>query len=106
MYIVPIALKYTYRKNITSALEEALTAVEKRLGIEPHHEDSLYQRTRNAALKVLESLERQYACKTPATATVGERMTEVKERSLRSMADVLDVQLPPIKNTYLTGCVF
>ncbi|HEY9792461.1 MAG TPA: lysophospholipid acyltransferase family protein [Candidatus Obscuribacterales bacterium] len=101
VYVLPIALKYTYRTNITKALDHSITLLEKHLGIHAKHEDSMYQRTRNAALKVLEALERQYGCKVAENAALNDRMTEVKERSLRSMAKVLDLELPPIKNTYL-----
>lgn len=101
VYVLPIALKYNYRKNILAALDHSITALEKHLGIHSHHDDSLYQRTRNAALKVLEALERQYGCKLGIDAPLNDRMTEVKERSLRSMAKVLEIDLPPLKNTYL-----
>lgn len=101
LVILPIALKYTYRKNITPALDACITRLEAKLGLAHPAGETLYQRTRHAALKVLESLERQYGCKIAADASVSDRMTQVKERSLRSMADVLDVELPPVKNTYL-----
>jgi 1-acyl-sn-glycerol-3-phosphate acyltransferase len=101
VYVLPIALKYTYRDNISNALDHAITRLEKHLGIHAHHDDSLHERTRNCALKVLEALERQYECKVTKDATLTDRMTEVKERSLRAMAKVLNVELPPIKNTYL-----
>lgn len=101
IYIIPIALKYSYRKNITAALDHSITALEKHLGIHPHHDDSLYQRTRIAALKVLETLERQFGIKPNPDGQLNDRMTALKEHALRAMAEVLDVELPPLKNTYL-----
>jgi 1-acyl-sn-glycerol-3-phosphate acyltransferase len=101
IYVLPIALKYSYRSNITEQLRECISILEKKLNLPSHNEETLYQRTRMAALKILEGLERQYGCKVTAESTVAERMTQVKEKSLRGMAEVLDVQLPPLKNTYL-----
>jgi 1-acyl-sn-glycerol-3-phosphate acyltransferase len=101
VYVLPMALKYTYRTNITKELEWAVTKLEKRLGLNGHDEESLYLRTRAAALKVLEALETQYNCKIRPQMTLNERMIQVKENALRWMAEVLNVELPPIKSSYL-----
>jgi 1-acyl-sn-glycerol-3-phosphate acyltransferase len=101
VYVLPIALKYTYRTNITRELEWTVTKLEKRLGLNGHAEESLYLRVRAAALKVLEALERQYDCKVTPEMTLNERMMQVKGNALRWMAEVLNVQLPPIKSSYL-----
>lgn len=101
VYVLPIALKYTYRKSIVQQLEWSVTKLEKRLGINGHNEESLYLRTRAAALKVLEALERQYNCKTTAEMTLNARMLQVKENALRHLAEVLEVELPPVKSSYL-----
>jgi hypothetical protein len=99
--VLPVAMKYSYRKNIIVELGDCVARLEQRLGIAAQADDSLYQRTRACALKVLETLERQYGVKPGKDAQLNERMAQVKERSLRSMAEVLEVDLPPIKNTHL-----
>lgn len=101
LYILPIALKYTYKKNILPQLDWTITKLEKRLGLHAGDEESLYQRVRVCAMKVLEALEHQYGLKPTPTATLNERMIAVKEGSLRSLAEVLDVELPPLKSSYL-----
>lgn len=101
IYIVPIAMKYSYRTNITDQLEFIVTRIEKRLSIQTPVHTTLYARVRVAALKVLEALERQYGCKPGADATLDDRMTGVKEQSLRTIAEVLDIDLPPLKHSYL-----
>lgn len=93
VYIQPVALKYTYKRNITRHLEWCMTKLEKRLGINDHNEPSLYKRVRAAAEVVLSTLERQYNCKALEGATINERMNAVKTAALRTMAEVLDVEL-------------
>lgn len=101
VYVLPIALKYTYRTNILRELDWTTTKLEKRLGINGHDEESLYLRVRGAALKVLEALEHQYDCKIAADMTLNQRMIQVKEGALRSLGKVLSVELPPVKTSYL-----
>lgn len=101
VYVLPVALKYTYRKNIVKELDWAITKLEKRLGINDHSEESLYLRVRACAMKVLEALERQYNCKVTEQMPLNDRMIQVKENALRAMAEVLNVELPPLKNSYL-----
>lgn len=101
VYIIPIALKYTYRNNIVKELDEAISRLEQRLSIPGPHEESLYQRVRVCAMKVLEALERQYNVKPAPNAVLNDRMTAVKEAALRNLAEVLDVELPPLKSSYL-----
>ena len=101
VYILPVALKYSYKDNITPQLQWAVEKIEKRLGLDAHADDTLYPRVRRAALKVLETMERQYNCKTTPDMVLNDRMLQVKESALRAMADVLDVELPPLKGSHL-----
>jgi 1-acyl-sn-glycerol-3-phosphate acyltransferase len=101
VYILPVALKYTYKENIAAQLQWAIEKLEKRLSIHDHLDETLYQRVRRAALKVLEAMERQYNCKTTPDMILNERMMQVKEYALRAMADVLDIELPPMKSSHL-----
>ncbi len=101
VYVLPIALKYTYKKNIVKQLEQVISKLELRLDIKSHSDDSLYLRVRACSMKVLEALERQYNVKGSLTATMNDRLTAVKEAVLKAMAEVLDVDLPPLKSSYL-----
>jgi 1-acyl-sn-glycerol-3-phosphate acyltransferase len=101
LYILPVALKYTYRKNISAQLEKTIERLERELGVDSQGETSLYQRVRACAMKVLGTLEQQYNCKPAPDATLNDRMIAVKEAALKSLAEVLDVDLPPLKSTYL-----
>lgn len=101
LYILPVALKYVYRKNICDSLQTTVTKLESELGIDAKGETSLYARVRGCAMKVLGTLEKQYNLKPAADAPLNERMKNVKESALRDLAEVLDVELPPLKASYL-----
>ena len=101
LYILPIALKYTYRKNISNALLDSVEKLEYKLALDPGSQTSLYERVRACAFKVLGTLEKQYGLKPAPDAALNDRVTAVKDTALRSLAKVLDVDLPPLKSTYL-----
>lgn len=101
VYVLPVALKYTYRNNISNELSKIVVKLEEKLGIEDKHETSLYVRVRACALKVLATLEHQYNVKLPPDAPLNDRVDGVKKAALQNMAEVLDVELPPLKFTYL-----
>ena len=94
VFIMPVALKYTYKRDITDHLEWCMLRIEKRLNINDHTETSLYKRVRRAAGVVLKALERQYNCKVADDASLNERMQCVKTQALQTIAEVLDFELP------------
>lgn len=95
VFIQPVALKYTYKNDITEHLSWCMMKVERRLGIHEDGETSLYKRVRRASEVVLKTLEKEYGCKTTDQDTLNERMNRVKTEALRTMAEFLDVELPP-----------
>lgn len=95
VFIQPVALKYTYKHDITERLSWCMFKIERRLGIEEDGETSLYKRVRRASEVVLSTLESEYNCKKLETDTLNDRMSRVKTEALRTMAKFLDVELPP-----------
>lgn len=94
MYILPVALKYTYKYDTTPLLTYLMTKVEEKLGLRCAPDDSLYKRVRAAAEVVLKTLEEEYDLKPPAEADMNTRMNDLKTHILQTMADVLHVNLP------------
>jgi 1-acyl-sn-glycerol-3-phosphate acyltransferase len=101
VYVLPVALKYSYRGNIIPQLEWCLEKLEKRLGMEEHATESLYQRVRGAAIVVLTALERQYDVKPAPDAALNDRIIAVRTEALKKLAEVLSVELPPLKTSHL-----
>lgn len=98
IYLLPIALKYTFTRNIRSELETSLWKLEEKLGIHTDHQLTLYQRLRLVADTILKSLEREYGAKPPELASMNERIALLKGVMLKSVATFLNVDLPDNDN--------
>lgn len=94
LYIVPVAIKYTYDDDLTGHLAELLNRIEKKLGIDNHSEASLYKRVRAAAEVVLATLEGEYNVKPPEGSDLNTRMNTLKSKILETVAEFLDITLP------------
>ncbi len=94
VYILPIALKYTFPHNITNILIDRINKIEKHLGIKCGDNISLYQRVRNAGIKVVRVLEDGYNIKAKPDDSLNERLNGLRAAVLRKMADILGVELP------------
>lgn len=94
LYILPVALKYTYKIDLTPMLTELTTELEAKLGIKDHSDPSLYKRVRKASEVVLKTLEEEYDLKPAADAELNSRITGLKAHILKTMAEVLHVNLP------------
>ena len=93
MFILPVALKYTYKYDTTPLLTYLMTKIEEKLGLTCAPDDSLYKRVRAAAEVVLKTLEKEYDLKPATDADMNTRMTNLKTHILETMADVLHVTL-------------
>ena len=94
MYILPVALKYTYKNDLTPLLTELIGQLELKLGIKSSGETSLYKRVRTASEVVLKTLEEEYDLKPAADSELNSRITGLKKHILKTMAEVLHVNLP------------
>lgn len=93
VYVIPMALKYTYPKNIQANLKHTLTVLEENLKITSSAE-SEYQRLRKISEKLLETLEKEYSMKPAAGASLNDRVTSLRQSILTSVAHQLQVELP------------
>lgn len=94
IYIVPVAIKYTYKTDLTTHLSDLLDKIEEKLGIKNEAEPSLYKRVRAAAEVVLHTLEEEYNVKAEPGADLNSRMTTLKSKILETVAEFLDIKLP------------
>ncbi|MBX9691395.1 MAG: 1-acyl-sn-glycerol-3-phosphate acyltransferase [Cyanobacteria bacterium] len=94
LYILPVALKYTYKNDLTPLLTDLIGKLEVKLGIKNGSEPSLYKRVRTASEVVLKTLEEEYDLKPPADADLNSRIIGLKGHILKTMAEVLHVKLP------------
>jgi 1-acyl-sn-glycerol-3-phosphate acyltransferase len=94
IYIQPIALKYTFPYDISSALRETLKTLEAKLGIKANPEDGFQPRLIALGDKLLSALEREYEVKPEEGATMNERVKFLRAYILENLAKKLAVELP------------
>lgn len=94
IFIQPMAFKYTYPRDITSALSETLRGMEHKLGIKASDDTTFYVRMRTLAEKMLNTLEKEYGMKPAADANWNDRVKALRFHILKSMGKVLNVEIP------------
>jgi hypothetical protein len=106
IYIVPMALKYTYPYDIGSNIRESIGRLENKLGLSPFDgdegklrmeiesaSDSIRFRLRRIAEKLLSVLEREYRQTPKADATMNQRVESLRRAILLKVAKQIDVEL-------------
>jgi len=94
LYVIPVAIKYTYKSDLTAVIAELIDHVETKLGLQNKSEPSLYKRVRMASEAVLKTLEEEYDLKPGPEVDLNSRILNLKGHILKTMADVLHVTLP------------
>lgn len=92
--IIPVALKYTYAKDIRHSLHHCLRELEARLSIKSSGDEShLYPRLRTVAETLLSTLEKEYAFK-PKDSSLNSRVGELRSHILQNVARQLGCEIP------------
>ncbi len=94
VYIQPIALKYTYPRDVSSSLRETLKTLENKLGLQAPEEASFYNRMRALAEKMLFTIEKEYGIAAENTHSMNDRLKALKRHILVNLARILEVDLP------------
>lgn len=90
--IVPIALKYTYKRDITSTLRGSLVEMERKLGLSVEDE-TVDLKIRKVAERLLSVLEREYGQKSEEGEDMNPRVTRLRRLILKRLADRLQVKV-------------
>lgn len=93
VFLLPMALKYTYSADVRVSIERSLSRLEARLGLPGEGSGSLYARLRRVAEKILLALEQEYGYKPCADATLNERIVGLRAFILKNIAAFLAVHL-------------
>lgn len=94
VYIIPVALKYTYAGDVRISMMKTLNLLEAETGITPGAGDSLYTRLRHVAVQLLITLEAEYGVKPSDDQTVDQRINNLRNYILQSAAQQLHITLP------------
>lgn len=95
VFILPLAVKYTYREEIRNTLEQALYKIEDRIGLKASRSDSLYKRLALVADSLLAALEHEYNFKPRQGDSRNDRIVGLRGAILRNIAGYLQIELPP-----------
>ncbi len=94
VFILPLAMKFTYPGDIRENLDKALYRIEERLGLESKARDPLYKRLSAVSGSILATLEREYNFKPAGDASVNERIAGLRLAILKNIASYLQIGLP------------
>ncbi len=100
IFIVPVALKYVYRRDIHQRLQKAVERLEQHLPIRSESQKPLYDRIYLIGIEILSALEEEYNHQPEPGANVNERIDSLREAVLKQAAAWLQVDLPA-KSTQL-----
>lgn len=92
IYLVPMAIKYFYRSDITNNLVKSLTKLEDEFGL--YAAPDIPTRIHHAAEALLCRLEIQYDCLPQRKMTLSERIQNLRIGILQSLAQKLGIKLP------------
>lgn len=93
IYVVPLAIKYFYRRDIRENLAKSLGKLEEEFGLYGISDD-LPTRIRNSAEALLERLEIRYDCLPQRQMTLAERIQNMRIAILQDLAERLEIKLP------------
>lgn len=94
IYIIPLALKYTFSKDISPSLRRTMSTLEAELKLPQNHAAPLYDRLLALSEKLLSSLEDEYNIHAAKGATMNERIATLRTGILAKLSAFLEVDLP------------
>lgn len=95
VFIQPVAIKYTYRRDITRALALSLSRLEDRLDVSSDLHDPLYARLRRIAERIIQAIEREYGQKPGEGQTLNDRINSLRAAILKKIARFMEIELNP-----------
>lgn len=94
IFILPVALKYIYKTDISARLKLCIEKLAERLGVKIEAQSGLYDAVRQCALSLLAILEEEYNYVPASFGDLSERIDGLRAHILKSMAEFLDIELP------------
>lgn len=93
LHIVPMAMKYIFTTDISSAIRASLITIEESLDLQPT-DISIRVRIRNIAEKLLSALEKEYRHEPESkNGNMNDRVVSLRRAILNRVAEQLDVKL-------------
>lgn len=93
IYIIPMALKYTYTHNIKATLRQSLDELDSRLGLKSNGSAGMYERLLDTSRALLHELEQEYNLKPAADASLNDRINNLRMAVLGRLGGYFKVDL-------------
>ncbi len=100
LFIIPIAIKYKYLKDMKNKIKLALKRIEKKLGVysfENEKKDN-YERLMKISEYLLSIAEKFYSLKPNSNLSFNERLNRIKEFIINKISTYLDIKIKPDMN--------
>jgi 1-acyl-sn-glycerol-3-phosphate acyltransferase len=96
VYLIPVALRYTFPKDVRTTILSRLSELEKRAGIKAAEvKKDARDRMHDLCEKLLTTVEQEFDCKPEPDATLGQRVVALRAHVVHKIADQLSVSLHP-----------
>jgi len=96
VYLIPVALRYTFPKDVRETLFSRLSELERRLGLKAAAaSESARDRLAVLSEKLLTNVEQEFDCKSDVSSGLGERVVVLRAHVVSKIADQLNVSLHP-----------
>lgn len=95
LFLVPIAIKYVYIRDMCHEIDRALHRLERKLKLQPQRNTTLYDRLRRVGIAVIEGAEKAYGVRPQRDASLNDRIQTMKEMFVQRVASALGVTLRP-----------
>jgi 1-acyl-sn-glycerol-3-phosphate acyltransferase len=92
--LLPLALKYTFTKDVRPVLRKKVALLEDRLALKSPSEKSLMERLRAIGQTLLVALENEYDCGAKEGHSVNDRILQLRMQILKNAAYQLHIKLP------------
>jgi len=96
VYLIPVALRYTFPKDVRTTLLSRLSELEQRAGIKAAEvKKDARDRMHDLCERLLTTVEQEFDCKPAPEATLGLRVDALRSHVVKRIADQLSVTLQP-----------
>jgi 1-acyl-sn-glycerol-3-phosphate acyltransferase len=92
--LIPVALKYTFTKDVTPELKKTVSHLEEEVGLMSSNDNPLMERLYALGQTLLSTLEREYGCQSTNGQETNKRIARLRLHILKNAADQLHIKLP------------
>lgn len=96
VYLLPVALRYTFTKDVRPTLLNRLSDLERQLNLNVDNaKKGAYERMSVLSERLLNSVEQEFDVKPNSELGMGDRVINLRSRIVQKIAEQLNVSLPP-----------